>query len=248
MFTESCLSTPGSDQEIPSHDRPMSSMSVCSDYKFTWGSGNSRKKAYENLNRKYSEQYLVIDNCDCETYADEKCTCFNEEKSFTMTSFRQDKLRYRPTVLENPFENGHLEKLVARKTSQHGDKKRSILLDWSQNDGRKSCPDLLTPCVEEQESFKNPDDDIKKPIEGFLSNTLRKKREKSVTLKPIHTWTQDDVMVWIQSIGLQEMNSLLIGLSFCIWMYNNMQIITWFSGYDITGSDIISWNEISLGM
>uniref|UniRef100_A0A915JKC4 SAM domain-containing protein n=1 Tax=Romanomermis culicivorax TaxID=13658 RepID=A0A915JKC4_ROMCU len=78
---------------------------------------------------------------------------------------------------------------------------------------RKSCPDLLQPCL--------------KITSPRGSARIWDAEKEHSTLDELKSWTLDDVIIWIQSIGLEELNSIFIG-------------------YDIAGNDIIRWDDEKL--
>lgn len=182
----------------------MSSMSwTSSDYKFIWESSN--RKALDDLIRKYSNccsSNNIHSDCRCITYIDEKCTCYKNKEMISMNRLAVKKIR--PKILK---ETDNRQRYI----SQQGQCQELGTFSENENcdDGRKSCPDLLTPCLDDTDPRRK----LNRHSDGFLTNTLKKKKENIVNGKPVQTWTHDDVMAWIQSIGLQELNSLFIGMN-----------------------------------
>lgn len=72
----------------------------------------------------------------------------------------------------------------------------------------QSCPDLLKPCL----NRNSPSYDS-----GWSSTLSRHKFSKSeknlLNHKPISQWSLDDVLTWLQSVGFEDVTSVLIGRS-----------------------------------
>lgn len=69
----------------------------------------------------------------------------------------------------------------------------------------QSCPDLLKPCLSRYTSYDS----------GLSSTLSRHKFSKSEKYlykqKPLAQWTLDDALLWLQSVGLEDVTSVLIG-------------------------------------
>ncbi|GMT18925.1 hypothetical protein PFISCL1PPCAC_10222, partial [Pristionchus fissidentatus] len=79
---------------------------------------------------------------------------------------------------------------------------------------KKSCPDLNGTMAREESDRRR--------------RRIKKREEREWARKELTKWRLDDVILWLQEIGEEEVASLLIG-------------------YEIKGEDVARWNEESLG-
>ncbi|CAB3402937.1 unnamed protein product [Caenorhabditis bovis] len=84
---------------------------------------------------------------------------------------------------------------------------------------RKSCPDLDTSSLRNTENMRVSKKRTRRAKEKMASAAWRK--------KPVKDWTLDDVILWLQSVQMDDVASLLIG-------------------YDLTGEDLLLWDDDTL--
>lgn len=147
---------------------------------------------------------------------DHRCCQCSSKAGQTYSKTLPSSVKQRPTILPQSemiddkitsgIRNDPSEHLPRSPTSTSSSSKSSQNSTDASGKCHLSCPDLLQPCLNREASS-----------DSLLGSTLsrnrtkKKNEKKSWKNKQLECWNLDDVLLWLQSIGLEDVTSLLIG-------------------------------------